>query len=269
MLKNVLRKLLINPAKYLFDPEFRELSRISGKPRYTTLKTNILGHELTLTDGASFVFTYHEIFRKCIYNFSARSNAPYIIDCGANIGLSIIYFKRLYPQAKILAFEPDPLIFAALDSNVNSFKLDNVKLMNYGVWNEETTLHFTSEGADGGRISSLSDNKPGNSFIKTLRLRNFLENEKVDFLKIDIEGAETTVLKDCAGMLINVDHLFIEYHSFEGKEQSLHELLAVLHKAGFRVHALPVGHSPQPFKEIHSYMGIDLQFNIFAFRTKQ
>ncbi|MFA4852424.1 MAG: FkbM family methyltransferase [Bacteroidales bacterium] len=265
MLKEKTRNFIIHSLKYILSKEYRELSRIRQLPRYSSFKTKILGNELMGVDGASFVFTYNEIFKKCIYNFRAANNSPLIIDCGANIGLSIIYFKSLYPDSNIIAFEPDQNIFKTLSSNISSFNLKNVTLLNNAVWIEETTLDFSSEGADGGRISTLAGDKTNNK-INALRLKDLLKNKKVDFLKIDIEGAETIVLKDCEDVLHNVEHLFVEYHSFENKQQTLHELLAILHNANFRIHALPVNHSPHPFIKRNSYLGIDLQFNIFAFR---
>ena len=60
-------------------------------------------------------------------------------------------------------------------------------------------------------------------------------NKHVDFLKLDIEGAETTVIKDCADYLGNVDNIFVEYHSFLSEKQTLDELLNILKKTNFRV----------------------------------
>src|SRR6266404_2067922 len=55
---------------------------------------------------AEFLHGLHEIFISKIYD-QQLDKRPYIIDCGANIGLSIIYMKQRYPEAEILAFEPD------------------------------------------------------------------------------------------------------------------------------------------------------------------
>ena len=88
----------------------------------------------------------------------------------------------------------------------------------------------------------------------------------MDLLKIDIERAETVVLKDCADLLWNVDRLFVEYHSFEDRSQTLHELPAFLSGARFRAHMEAKGVSSQPFVKRDTYLGMDLRTNIFADR---
>ena len=54
-------------------------------------------------------------FNRALSNLNKGS---YVIDCGANIGMSITYFKRLYPKSKIIGFEPDPKIFETLKKNI-------------------------------------------------------------------------------------------------------------------------------------------------------
>ena len=65
------------------------------------------------------------------------------------------------------------------------------------------------------------------------RLRNLLER-KVQLLKLDIEGAELEVLRDCGARLQNVERLFVEHHSFLGRPQQLGEFFGILEAAGFR-----------------------------------
>ena len=220
---------------------------------------------MSFTDSASLLFIYDEIFKKEIYKFQTNSIEPYIIDAGANIGLSVIYFKQLYPNSEIVAFEPDNNVFDALSFNVSSFQLNKITLIQKALWNGDTVLKFYSEGADGGRISFKEDT---NELIEvqTTNLRSFL-NKKVDLLKIDIEGAETLVLENCADLLSNVEKLFVEYHSIRGNQQSLHSLLQILNNAGFRYQVQHIGvFSPHPFMKIVHQNNMDLQLNIFAYR---
>src|SRR5262245_6977657 len=60
--------------------------------------------------GASFVYMFEEIFAKASYSFHSDTDRPLIFDCGSNIGMSVLFFKKLYPTARITAFEPDPRI---------------------------------------------------------------------------------------------------------------------------------------------------------------
>lgn len=175
-----------------------------------------------------------------------------------------MFFKHLYPGCRVTAFEADPKVFEVLEENIRMHGGGGIELVQKALWSSETVLDFASEGADGGRVSRAED--VGNSNVRTVRLRDFL-NEPVDFLKLDIEGAETEVLSDCADNLEGVANLFVEYHSFSAERQSLYLLLEILSSAGFRVHIHPSSQSPQPFILRQAQLGMDLQLNIFAYRT--
>lgn len=256
--------------KLLVDKDFREYEeekkRIANLPRYVETEINFLNKKLRITDIASFNFLKHEIFDQQIYNFRSEKTDPLIIDCGANIGMSVIYFKKMYPEAKIIAFEPDKYIFDVLEENVKTYGLSNVTLINKACWNAETTLRFFSEGADGGR--KAEDNETERIItVDTIRLKNYLK-EKIDFLKIDIEGAEVEVLPDIKDDLKNVENIFVEFHSFVNKEQRLPEILEILRKAGFRFHLSSVGViATQPYIFHPEYASMDNQINIFGWRT--
>jgi hypothetical protein len=102
-------------------------------------------------------------------------------------------------------------------------------------------------------------------------LNDLLKNhEKIDFLKIDIEGAETDVLADCGNSLQRVQNLFVEYHSFPGKLQKLDLLLGILKNQGFRIQINSPFRYKKPFakKYLHPFPEMDLQLNIFAFRDQ-
>lgn len=255
-------------AKWLIRPDYRverrELSRLKSIPRYRPAVTNILGAPIEVVDSASFVFMYKEIFQHQIYRFPAATDRPYIIDCGSNIGLSVLYFKHLYPASRILAFEPDDEIFNVLQRNMEHAGCQDVELDGRAVWTSETSLNFMSEGADGGRLSGPGDLP--NKVVRTVRLREYLVSP-IDFLKLDIEGAETEVLIDCADSLANVKAIFVEYHSFAERPQTLHTLTTLLADAGYRMHIHAPAPSPQPFMSRDLYGGMDLQLNIFAFRA--
>jgi len=248
--------------RILKGKEFRQLYKL---PRYQSAKVQLFSKSLELVDPASFLSSYEEIFNKEIYRFSTNVQCPYIIDCGANIGLSLIYFKRLFPKATIIGFEPDPRVFGVLERNIKSFQLQDITLFQKAVWTSETKLDFFSEGADAGRIAVSADQEKIIT-IETVRLKDHLKGN-IDFLKVDIEGAETEVLKDCQEELKNVRNIFVEYHSFVGEEQTLDELLHTLSQAGFKysIHQQGV-FSPNPFVRINTSCAMDLQLNIFAFR---
>ncbi|MDW7695814.1 FkbM family methyltransferase [Flammeovirgaceae bacterium SG7u.111] len=235
-------------------------------PRFTPTETVLFDKKIKIVDSASFLFIFNEIFKKEIYKFRALNESPYIIDAGANIGLASIYFKKLFPNSEIVAFEPDSTIFETLEFNIQSFEFNNITLVKKALWKEETELTFYHEGADGGRIdNSIKTNK---TTVKTAILLKYL-NKPVDFLKIDIEGAEFEVLSSSFNQLTNVHNIFVEYHSFAGKNQQLPELLQLLKNSGFRLYVSSPGlESPQPLLNIKTYEGMDMQLNIYGFRDE-
>lgn len=249
-----------------FDSEYKELRTISKKKRFENHITMIFKEKFEFVDSASFLFIYQEVFGRCIYKFKTNNKKPYIIDCGANIGLSVCFFKKFYPDCEILAFEPDPSIFKVLEKNVNSLKMSKVTLINKALWDKETLLDFSSDGADGGRIEFLKDNDSNFFKIPTISLSQYL-NRSVDFLKIDIEGAELVVLKDIEHLLENVNKIFIEYHSFKNEQQRLNEILEILTNNKFRYYIEHIGVSSEhPFENIITDYGMDNQLNIFAYK---
>ncbi len=244
----------------------KEKNRLMAIQRYTDATTNLLGRPVKMVDSASFLYMYEEVFEQQIYKFMAKSDRPRIIDGGANIGLSVLYFKKLYPNSHITAFEPDSHVFEVLKENINTFGYNDIECVRKALWNSETSLEFLHEGADGGRFPQTGDTGRISS-VPTLSLRSYL-TEPVDLLKLDVEGAETEVLTDCKDLLCNVDYLFVEYHSFANKPQSLDTIIGIMAGAGFRLHIHPPFTSPQPFYRRRVHFGMDMQLNIFGFREK-
>jgi len=239
--------------------------RLRKLPRYQPTRTSLFGKEIELVDAHTFLSGVREILERGIYEFETSSDTPYIIDCGANIGLSVVYFARTFRNAEIVAFEPDPVVFECLKRNVQSFGLGNVKLYQAAVWDENTEMDFQVEGAYSGRIPMPGDVE-NIIKVKGKRLRDFLDR-KVDFLKMDIEGAEYRVIQDCGDSLDNVNNIFVEYHSHEEEPQKLHELLRILYDRGFRYHVHEAWTSPHPLVHRRILLGMDLQLNIFGFRS--
>ena len=437
-----------------------------GQPERFVEKRGIkfLDLRFDVPDVPSFLWQCREIFEEEIYRFEAQSERPIILDCGANVGVSAIYFKRLCPNAHIIAFEADASIAAYLRKNLAQNGILGVEVWEKAVWIHDRGIIFEGDGADGGRVrgedceggfcgenavnlgesgvnfwgesggknhhescpanaknhakssapnaaeireSSLQNpaergescgkNAPKNApnpcessqensalpaesssprtanssesctpntaktdessapnaaggresclqnlagcaessgsnaaqnarnyaaknapraatqgctaqdaanaprhnvlqdcaapqntpsdhstpqnaphpaakthakRVESVRLRDVLEGfPRIDFLKIDIEGAECAVLPDCRGALSRVRNIFVEYHSRENLPQNLGEILTILADCGFRVQLETITKPKTPFlaREIPSG-GFDLQINIFGFR---
>ena len=70
-----------------------------------------------------------EIFTQDLYHFETVQPAPFIIDAGAHIGLSTLYFKMLYPSSRIIAIEPHPENFKILEKNIYENQIEGVTLV--------------------------------------------------------------------------------------------------------------------------------------------
>jgi FkbM family methyltransferase len=244
---------------------FSEVLRLRNLPNICTTDTALLGKEIQLDSPFWYLTGIREIFFDRQYQFAAKTQSPVIIDCGANIGLSVVFFKKNYPGSRVIAFEPDPAIFAKLSANCSSLGLQGVQLENKAVWKENTMISFAADSSVSGRISN---NGSGHTQkVPAVRLRDFL-NEKVDFLKIDIEGSETEVLDDCRDRLQHVENLFVEYHSAGKDPQQLDKLLGILKDTGFRYYIKEAWETRKyPFGENKTPGYFDLQLNIFATRN--
>jgi FkbM family methyltransferase len=243
----------------------RLVFKYGDKPRYKNEKIRTSKYVLTVPDCLSFIWQYKEIFADENYKFNTERNLPVIYDCGANIGISCLYFKKIFPFAKIKAFEADPTIAQILIGNLMQNNYYDVEVIPKAVWIHNNGVELSSEGAD---ASTIYSNK---NIIKveSVRLKELLQAEElVDLLKIDIEGAETDVLKDCEDSLSNVKNIFIEYHSFINNTQALNEILDVLSINKFRYFIKQPLDREKPFinKINKNSPEIDLQLNIYGYK---
>jgi FkbM family methyltransferase len=219
---------------------------------------------LTYKRPYELLHTYKELFEEEIYNFIAETSSPFIIDCGANIGLSVLYFKSLYPNATVLAFEPDADNFALLKKNVASNKLSGVECRKSAVWVHNEFISFSSDGTQGSSITR--EMNVNATKIKAERLADIIQGKEIDFLKIDIEGAELEVLKDCEPFLENVKNLFVEYHGKTSDSEKLYQLIQTI-KSHYKLYIkLAADNLAFPFVTKTTKGSFDVQLNIFCFK---
>lgn len=213
---------------------FRKLKLAASRIKTSEIKPGAvmrcLGYRVRITDGPNFYMQYKDEFINQIYNFDTLRNDPLIIDGGSNMGMSILHFKHIYPNSRIIGFEPDPTLFQLLNENLSVNNVCGVQLINAGLSAEDGETFFTPDGQSGGQISCS-----GNIKVKMERLSTYLR-EPVDFLKLNIEGAELDVLNEVAqaGCLRNVSELVLEYHGWPQQEQRLGKILNLLDEQGYR-----------------------------------
>lgn len=221
--------------------------------------------DLYFTQAQQLYHGLQEVLVDEIYKVNLASNAR-IIDCGANIGLSVLYFKSICPSAHITAFEPDRHNFELLTKNCIVNNLKQVDLVEAAVWKENTQLKFIAQG---GMDSKISEGAEEGILVKAYSLIDYLQ-DPVDFLKLDIEGAEFEVLKNIEEYMDKIATLFIEYHGSFSQTNELIAILDMVQKAGFYVYIKEACNVyPTPFYINSKHTQFDVQLNIFCRRTTQ
>ena len=221
------------------------------QPRYTRGVFSFPFGELRYVDPLTLQIQYDEIFVQKLYDYVTREHAPLILDCGGNIGMSVIRFRQEHPKSRIITFEADPSIADVLKQNLRTMGMDDVKVVDAAVWDRNGTARFEVEGAEGGRLH------PGGQIeVSTVRLADYI-TEDVDMLKLDIEGAEWQVLRDLGkqDLLKRVRHMVIEFHGTHDNSKLIGEILSMLTLNGFSFTfpwafcepGLPGADEPTPF----------------------
>jgi len=213
----------------------RAWHRAETTPRFTPGRITMMEYDLQYSDLLSFCPQWQDIFVRRTLDFTTVAPRPRILDCGANVGVASLFFRRRYPDAHITAFEADPALFALLDANLDANGAASVERRNVALWTANGSLTFRSEGSDSGMIESLPGAVDGRRVVvPSLRLRDVIAAESaIDLLKLDIEGAEDAVLADCEGVLDRVRAMVMDLHEFDPSDRQTPRVLERLARAGF------------------------------------
>jgi len=182
---------------------------------------------------------YKEIFLKRDYAVDLGTSTPTIVDCGSNIGTSIAFFKQQYPAARVIGFEPHPKLFPVLQGNLARNGMGDVQVHDCALGGEPGTVSFYVSENPGSLRSSMRSERGGTMKIQCRceRLSDHLKGlDRVDLLKIDVEGAEKPILEDlrATGLLAKPEQYVIEYHLNVGSDRSdLAATLFLFEQAGY------------------------------------
>jgi FkbM family methyltransferase len=204
-------------------------------PRFTKGRVQLLEFDLEYVDALTLCPQWHDLLVRETLQVELQGEAPRILDCGANIGLASLYFKKRFPKARITAFEADPEIAAVLRGNLERNGCSDVEVVEAAVWTNEGRIDFLREGADSGTILEFASGLAGTqASLPSIRLRRFLEDGPVDLLKLDIEGSEGAVLCDCKDALRTVGALVLDLHEFDPRQRVSKAVFELLAEAGFQ-----------------------------------
>lgn len=220
-----------------------------------------LGYEVSAARSWDLLFLFLEIFVLETYRFETANPNPFIIDCGANVGMATMYFKLTHPQASVLAFEPDPRTFGLLKRNVVNNALSNVQLEQAALCADDREVDFFVDVAHSGGLQNSLDPRRAQGVrttVRGVRMSSFIDRP-VDLLKLDVEGAELAVLGELAasGRLNQVAQLIIEFHHhLDPDEDRLSELLTLLERSGFGYQVNAYSDETQPLRGGYQDVGV-------------
>lgn len=216
------------------------LKKMEAMPGFVQGQINIHGIRMRFTDQASFLTMYRQILEEKKYLFqSGKKNTPaFIIDIGANIGLSVWSFRNQHPDATIHAFEPNSTAFRCLTENTAQFPAADKIILHRTAVSGVTGKALLSTIPDIYSHLAGSQHPPHllTEEVQTISIRTLLSANFTDLLKIDAPGAELDILKDCETHLDRVQSVFVSCYTFREYQQVLPEVISLLERNGFRLY---------------------------------
>ena len=199
-------------------------------------------YSIEFTNGEEYHHLKREIWSgHCYYTeLEVEDRTPVIIDAGAHIGNSTLYFAKLFSNAQIIAIEPNPITRELLENNIWNNRLeDRVSVLPVALSNQtgsaplfhlptkqwQLNANLTPQAWNGDKLSESLE-------VETVTLSSLL-TQPIDIVKLDIEGAELLVLKEARAKLNFVQQLWVEFHP--SGNNSLSELTQLLEKQEFKI----------------------------------
>ncbi len=139
----------------------------------------------------------------------------FIVDCGANVGYASIYFANQYPEAKIIAVEPELLNYKMLTFNTHFY--DNIRCVRSAMWDKETFIEVKDVGLGAWGFMTFETTAENPNALQTTTVSRLLSDsgfDEIDLLKVDVEGAEKEMFgaADVHDWLSKTKVIMIEQH---------------------------------------------------------
>jgi len=203
----------------------RHLAAVIGLPSFSL---NVHGAgKLTMRSRSSDASVVRQVFRTKEYDLSrfpqsadiqqqyeailARGKTPIIIDAGANMGASAVWFSRQFPAARIIAIEPEPGNAAACRRNIRN--APNVRLVEAGLGGAPGAIEMST----GSQEWAFQSTRAGAGGVKLVTIPELMAAEpdgQLFITKIDIEGFESDVFAANVGWLDETFVVIVEPHDW-------------------------------------------------------
>jgi FkbM family methyltransferase len=237
--------------------------KFSNQSRNIPGKISVFGWDIEYVDGLSAVSCLDVLVIKRWNNFVCNSGCPVILDCGANIGISVLNYKRQFPDSRITAFEPDPEVIPILKRNLQRNGASDVQVIEAAVWTDNGQMDFFCEGADGSRLVDPRSPLPKSTSVRTIRLSDFICGP-INMLKMDIEGAEFQVMPSLSEKLEAISQMAIECHIDNRNVEPFSVLLKILSEKKY----ITTINSYGPWRDLtHSSVKLPAEFDQYILLT--
>ena len=179
------------------------------------VRLRFAGHKHFLRLNTTDPLVWYSVFQQQDYGAPLPFEPRTIVDAGAYTGLSAIYFANRYPCSRIIAVEPDESNFRLLLKNIRDY--ENITPVQAALWCEDTDVSLYAR-AQGHWASSLIPDAERSGIacsVQGIRMETLMDRfglQRVDLLKLDVEGAEKEILAHAAPWIDDVGALFIELH---------------------------------------------------------
>jgi FkbM family methyltransferase len=215
LLKNMRRAYSLQhlmPLRYAVDAAF---GTTAPHILRTTLREGGRPFNVRVGSRTTDLRVFEQVFGRQEYALPKSVKPRTIIDAGANIGCATIFFASRYPDARIIAVEPEASNFEVLQSNCAG--LPNVVPVHAAVWSHPTTLTFVTTNC-GNWAFAMKERVDDGTPVRGITIAQLIEEfslDRIDVLKMDIEGGEKEVFSaPDLSWLDKVGMLAIELHDF-------------------------------------------------------
>ena len=169
---------------------------------------------LFLRVGTSDEPTFRQVFMNIRYEIDLPFSPKTIIDGGSNIGYASVFYANKYPEAEVLAIEPDSSNFEMVEKN--TFNYPNIKRIQSAIWGKSTYLKIKNPETEKWAFEVIETTKNEEGAFEAFSIQDLIIKmgwDSVDFLKLDIEGSEMSVFNaGYESWLPKVKLLIIELH---------------------------------------------------------
>jgi FkbM family methyltransferase len=192
-------------------------ARLARQARQVAISVPNISHPVYLRPRTSDISTFSQVMVQQEYACNLPRDPRVIIDAGANIGLTSIFYANKYPDATIVAVEPEASNFELLVKNASPYA--NIIALQAALWGEATRLQVIDPGLGhyGFQTQSSGNDSPGRHRhdVPGMTVDEIMRAKGLDFvdlLKVDIEGSEKEVFENSTKWLDRVGVIVIELH---------------------------------------------------------